>query len=43
MKKKNYQKIKLSSKLKKIVGAVKLPKNYSEEKDLRSSFEKKHL
>jgi formiminotetrahydrofolate cyclodeaminase len=30
-------------KLKKIVGAVKLPKNFDEEKELRSYLEKKHL
>jgi formiminotetrahydrofolate cyclodeaminase len=34
---------KLSPKLKKIVGAVKLPKNFDEEKELRSYLEKKHL
>ena len=34
---------KLSPKLKKIVGAVKLPKKFNEEKELRSSLEKKHL
>ncbi len=34
---------KISPKLKKIVGAVKLPKNFDEEKDLRSYFENKHL
>lgn len=34
---------KLSPKLKKIVGAVKLPKNFDEEKELRSYFESKHL
>jgi formiminotetrahydrofolate cyclodeaminase len=33
----------LSPKLKNIVGAVKLPKNFDEEKELRSYFEKKHL
>ncbi len=33
----------MSPKLKKIVGAVKLPKNFDEEKELRSYFEKKHL
>jgi formiminotetrahydrofolate cyclodeaminase len=33
----------LSPKLKKIVGAVKLPKNFDEEKELRTFFEKKHL
>jgi len=32
-----------SPKLKKIVGAVKLPKNFDEEKELRSYLEKKHL
>lgn len=34
---------KLSPKLKKIVGAVKLPKNFVEEKELRSYLENKHL
>ncbi len=33
----------LSPKLKKIVGAVKLPKNFDEEKELKAYFEKKHL
>lgn len=33
----------LSPKLKKIVGAVKLPKNFDEKKELRSYLEKKHL
>ena len=34
---------KLSPKLKKIVGAVKLPKNFNMETELRSYYEKKHL
>lgn len=34
---------KLSPKLKKIVGAAKLPKNFDEEKELRSYLERKHL
>ena len=34
---------KISPKLKKIVGAVKLPKNFNEEKELRSYLENKHL
>ena len=34
---------KVSPKLKKIIGAVKLPKNFDEEKELRSYLEKKHL
>ncbi len=34
---------KRSPKLKKIVGSVKLPKNFDEEKELRSYFEEKHL
>jgi len=34
---------KMSPKLKKIVGSVKLPKNFDEEKELRSYYEKKHL
>jgi macrodomain Ter protein organizer (MatP/YcbG family) len=33
----------LSPRLKKIVGSVKLPKNFNEEKELRVYFEKKHL
>lgn len=33
---------KLSPKLRKIAGAVKLPKNFNEEKELRDYFEKKH-
>lgn len=33
----------ISPKLKNIVGAVKLPKNFDEEKELRSYLEKKHL
>jgi len=32
----------ISPKLKKIVGAVKLPKNFDEDKELRSYFEEKH-
>ncbi|MDP2385374.1 MAG: DUF6364 family protein [Bacteroidota bacterium] len=34
---------KISPKLKRIVGSVKLPKDFDEEKELRSYFEKKHL
>jgi formiminotetrahydrofolate cyclodeaminase len=34
---------KISPKLKKIIGAVSLPKDFDEEKELRSSLEKKHL
>lgn len=33
----------LSPKLKKIVGAVKLPDDFDEERELRTYFEKKHL
>ena len=33
----------ISSKLSKIIGSVKLPDNFSEEDELRSYFEKKHL
>lgn len=33
----------LSPKLKKIVGAVKLPDDFDEKRELRSYFEKKHL
>jgi len=32
-----------SPQLKKIVGGVKFPKNFDEEKELRNYFEKKHL
>lgn len=32
-----------SPKLKKIVGAVKLPKDFDEKQELRSALEKKHL
>lgn len=34
---------KLSPKLKKIVGAVQLPKNFDEKRELRAYLEKKHL
>ena len=34
---------KLSPKLNKIVGAVKLPKNFDQEKELRAYFVSKHL
>ena len=33
----------ISPKLKKIVGSVKLPKNFDEEKELRNYLESKHL
>ncbi len=33
----------ISPKLKKIVGAVKLPKDFDDEKELHSYFENKHL
>ncbi len=33
----------ISPKLKKIVGAAKLPKNFNEDEELRSYYEKKHL
>jgi formiminotetrahydrofolate cyclodeaminase len=33
----------LSPKLRKIAGAVELPKNFDEEKELRTYLEKKHL
>lgn len=33
----------LSPKLKKIVGSVKLPKNFNEKKELDTYFQKKHL
>ena len=33
----------VSPKLNKIIGAVKLPKNFDEEKELRSYYERKHL
>lgn len=34
---------KVSTILQKLVGAVKLPKNFDEKKELRTNFEKKHL
>lgn len=34
---------KISPKLKRIIGAVKLPKNFDEEKEIRTYFENKHL
>jgi hypothetical protein len=34
---------KISPKLKKIIGSVKLPKNFDEKKELQSYFENKHL
>ena len=34
---------KTSPKLKKIIGAVKLPKDFDEDKELTSYFERKHL
>jgi macrodomain Ter protein organizer (MatP/YcbG family) len=33
----------LSPKLKKLIGSVKLPEDFDEEKELRSAIEKKHL
>ena len=33
----------ISPKLRKIVGSVKLPRNFNEEKELRAYLEKKHL
>ena len=39
----NGDKKKLSSKLKRIVGAVKLPKDFDEKKALDAYFENKHL
>lgn len=33
----------MSPKLKKLVGSVKLPKDFDEEKELRAAIEKKHL
>ena len=42
MKKKNVKE-RLSPKLKKIAGSVKLPKNFDEKKELRSYLERKHL
>jgi hypothetical protein len=33
----------ISPRLKKIVGSVKLPKNFDEDKELRSYLERKHL
>lgn len=34
---------KVSPKLKKLIGVVKLPKDFNEKKELQSYFEKKHL
>ena len=34
---------KISSRLKKLVGSVKLPKNFNEKEELRKTLEKKHL
>lgn len=34
---------KVSTKLKKLIGAVKLPQDFDEKKELRSYYEKKHL
>lgn len=34
---------KVSPKLKKLIGAVKLPKDFDEHKELRSYYEKKHV
>ena len=34
---------KISPKLKKIIGSVKLPKSFDEEKELRNYYESKHL
>jgi hypothetical protein len=39
----NRDKEELSPRLKKIVGSVKLPKNFDEKKELQNYFEKKHL
>ncbi len=39
----NNSKEKISPRLKKIVGSVKLPKDFDEKKELRTYFEKKHL
>ncbi len=38
-----YDDKELSPRLKKIIGVVKLPKDFDEEKELRSYLEKKHL
>lgn len=39
----NRDKEELSPRLKKIVGSVKLPKNFDEKKELQNYLEKKHL
>lgn len=39
----NFEEQKISQKLKKIVGAVKLPKDFDEDKVLRKSLEDKYL
>ena len=41
--KENTNKEQLSPRLKKIVGIVKLPKNFDEKKELSAYFENKHL
>lgn len=40
---KNSNKEKVSPKLKKLVGSVKLPKNFNEDIEIRNYIEKKHL
>ena len=35
--------VEISPRLKKLIGAVKLPKNFDEKKELQSYLEKKHL
>ena len=39
----NRDKEELSPRLKKLVGSVKLPKNFDEKKELQNYYEKKHL
>jgi hypothetical protein len=39
----NRNKEELSPRLKKLVGSVKLPKNFDEKKELQGYYEKKHL
>ena len=39
----NREELPVSSKLKKIIGAVNLPKDFDEKKELNSYYEQKHL
>lgn len=41
--KESKSEMEITPKLKKIIGAVRLPKNFNEEQELRAYLEKKHL